>query len=129
MNIRRVRTTRGTRSVLTYWYRGVRYRPVLGFDLTTDQERESAYRFISAIHQNTNRPQTISPVATTDRTFEEFVPTYLRYLKAKRTDADKRNEIALRLHLIPFFGQKLLKDIRFEDGLAFLEQRQAEGAA
>ena len=32
MNIRRVRTSRGMRSVLTYWYRGVRYRPVLGLE-------------------------------------------------------------------------------------------------
>ncbi len=44
MNIRRAQTTRGIRSMLTYWYRGVRYRPVLGLNLTVDQERESANR-------------------------------------------------------------------------------------
>lgn len=130
MNIRRVRTTCGIRSVLTYWYRGVRYRPVLGLNLTIDQERESANRIISAIHQNTS-PSAATPLIETNggRTFEEFLPTYFQYLKAKRRDANKRNEIALRLHLVPFFGQKPLKDIRLEDGLAYLEKRQAEDAA
>ena len=71
MNIRRVRTTCGIRSVLTYWYRGVRYRPVLGLNLTIDQERESANRIISAIHQNTS-PSAATPLIETNdgRTFE-----------------------------------------------------------
>ena len=92
--------------------------------------KESANRIISAIHHTYESAGHRSSIETNEaRTFEEFLPTYFQYLKAKRRDADKRNEIALRLHLVPFFGQKPLRDIRLEDGLAYLEQRQAEGAA
>jgi hypothetical protein len=52
MNIQRINTPKGTRSILTYWYRGKRYRPVLGYNLTLDRERESAVEIITAIHAN-----------------------------------------------------------------------------
>ena len=62
-------------------------------------------------------------------TFAAFVPTYLQYLKAKRRDADQRNENALTLHLIPHFGSQPLAEVRMEDGLVYLEKRRAEKAA
>ena len=48
MNIQRITTPKGTRSILTYWYRGRRYRPVLGYNLTLDRERESALEIMTA---------------------------------------------------------------------------------
>jgi hypothetical protein len=108
MNIRRVRTSRGCRSVLTYWYRGVRYRPVLGLNLTGDQEREAALEIISAIHANTaQHAMPSSSVALEQvRTFSELILTYSQFMRAKRRDADHRNEAALRLHLMPFLGRR-----------------------
>jgi len=131
MNIRRILTSGKTRSVLTYWYRGVRYRPVLGYNLSIDQEREAALQVITAIHTNTAQPERL-PAQTThfadesDTIFSAFIPIYLQYLKAKRPTNDGRNELILTKHIIPYFGQKRLAEIRLEDGLAYLEKRRSD---
>jgi hypothetical protein len=116
MNIRRINTPKGTRSILTYWYRGRRYRPVLGHNLTLDRERESALEIITAIHANWSEYETKqAPIALTGQpaslTFAEFVPMYLQYLKAKRPKNDGRNQTVLTHHLIPHFGHKELSGI------------------
>ncbi|SLM49916.1 Putative Phage integrase (modular protein) [Nitrospira japonica] len=131
MNIRRIQSANGTRSVLTYWYRGKRYRPVLGRNLTTDQERESARTIINAIHDNCVEHEVRGSASSRSRessasTFAEFVPMYLQYLQAKRPDNDGRNQTALTHHLVPHFGNKRLLDIRLEDGLAYLEKRRSD---
>src|SRR6185437_11565704 len=100
MNIRRINTPKGTRSILTYWYRGRRYRPVLGHNLTLDRQRESALEIITAIHENWSEHETTqAPIASTGQpatlTFAEFVPIYLQYLKAKRPKNDGRNQTVL----------------------------------
>lgn len=129
MNIRRTPTSKGTRSVLTYWYQGIRYRPFLGLNLSADKERDAALKIITAIHQNTAEKQSPKACAPESPTFGSFIPTYLQYLKAKRRDADGRNQHALTLHLVPHFGSKRLADVRMEDGLVYLEKRRAEKAA
>ena len=129
MNIRRIRTSQGIRSILTYWYQGTRYRPVLGVNLSLDREREVALQIINAIHQNTAKDPASRQDLPDSPSFSLFVPTYLQYLRAKCRDSNQRNEKALNLHLIPHFGQKRLADLRLEDGLGYLEERRAEQAA
>ncbi len=130
MNIQRINTPKGIRSILTYWYRGKRYRPVLGYNLTLDLERETALEIMTAIHANSLEPETKkAPIPLTGQpatmAFAEFVPLYLQYLKAKRPKNDGRNHTVLTHHLIPHFGDKKLSDIRLEDGLAYLEKRRS----
>ena len=129
MNIRRIPTSKGIRSVLTYWHQDTRYRPVLGINLSANQEREAALHIITAIHQNTAKRPISEKDFSESPSFSVFVPTYLQYLRAKRRDSDQRNEKALNLHLLPHFGQKCLADLRLEDGLVYLEKRRAEHAA
>jgi len=129
MNIRRTPTSKGTRSVLTYWYQGIRYRPFLGLNLNADKERDAALKIITAIHKNSAEKQAPRVLSPESPTFDAFVLTYLQYLKAKRRDLDQRNEKALTLHLIPHFGLKRLADVRMEDGLVYLVKRRAEKAA
>ncbi len=126
MNICRVRTPRGVRAVLTYWYKKRRYRPVLGHNLTVDQEREEALKLIAAIHAHHTRP---SGEATQSPTFSEFIPVYMQYLRTKRVADLDRNETALRLHLMPHFGPKRLPEIRLADGLSYIDQRRQQKAA
>ena len=131
MNIRRTHKSGKTCSILTYWYKGIRYRPLLGYNLTVDQEREAAVQIVSAIHANTTqraRPAGDAPISqtATDLTFSEFIPIYLQYLKAKRPNNDGRNEIILTKHIIPYFGEKRLSEIHLEDGLAFLAKRRGD---
>jgi len=68
--------------LLTYWYRGKRYRPVLGYNLRLDQERESALSVISIIHANTveipgRLKQGFPGVESKAILFSEFVSIYL----------------------------------------------------
>ena len=131
LNIRRNPTSKGLRSVLTYWYRGIRYRPVLGYNLKPEQERDAAFQVITAIHTNTGTDQTIpesrsTPAQCSHLSFADFIPTYLQYLRAKRPNNDGRNEIILTRHLVPFFGPKILSDIRLQDGLGYLEKRRTD---
>ncbi len=115
--------------MLTYWYRSKRYRPVLGYNLSGDQEREAALDIMNAIHSHTEqkfRPSAES-IASPNRNylrFAEFIPTYLQYLNVKRPNNDGRNEIIITKHLMPHFGHKRLSDIRLEDGLAYIEKRR-----
>ena len=52
MIIRHEHTREGTRAILDYRYRGNRYRPVLGYNLSPDEERDAALKVITAIHAN-----------------------------------------------------------------------------
>ena len=115
MNIHRISTSKGTRSVLTYWYQGTRYRPFLGINLSADKEREAALKVITAIHKNTAEKQVPRSLPPESPTFGAFVPTYLQYLKAKRRDSDQRNQKALTVDLISHFGSKRLTDVRREE--------------
>ena len=130
LNIRRTPTTKGLRSVLTYWHGGTRYRPVLGYNLRPEQERQAAVQVIAAIHANTTGQVTVRASTVHGNegsvTFAQFIPTYLQYLKAKRPANDGRNETIITKHLKPFFGEKLLSSVKLEDGLAYLEKRRAD---
>ena len=131
LNIRRIATSQGVRSILTYWHRGVRYRPVLGYSLTPEQERVAACNVISAIHANTAPVGNIASggggvASSTSLTFAEFIPVYRQYVQAKRPRNDGRNETILTRHLVPYFGEKRLTAIRLEDGLSYLEKRRAD---
>jgi len=128
MNIRRRLTPKGIQSSLTYWYQGHRYRPVLGYNLTVEQEREAAYDIITVIRSNIDQRIISSSESHVERdlTLAGFVPTYLQYLNSKRPKNDGRNQIILSRHILPHFGQKRLADIRLEDGLAYLEKRRAD---
>ena len=52
MNIKRIRTPRGICSILDYRSGGIRYRPVLGYDLTTEREQADAIKAMVAIQVN-----------------------------------------------------------------------------
>jgi integrase len=131
LNIRRMPTSKGTRSTLTYWHQGHRYRLVLGYNLRPEQERAAAFQVIAAIHANVSGPKPVEfkndrTIYTSSLTFAEFIPTYCQYLKVKRPTNDGRNETILTKHLVPFFGNIALVAIRLETGLAYLEKRLAD---
>jgi integrase len=126
MNIKRTPTARGVRSVLTYWYRGRRYRPVLGVGLSLDQEREKANRFITLIHQHADRPPDADTI-----TFAAFIPFYLQRLAAKKATASsiRRNTSIIQTHLKPFFGEARLQVLRCMAGDNYITKRRGDGAA
>ncbi|MCC2643483.1 MAG: putative Phage integrase [Nitrospira sp.] len=129
MNIKRGQTPRGICSILDYRYGGLRYRPVLGYDLTTEQERAAAIEVMVAIQVNVGlqAPQVNSSRQSV--TFCEFAPRYIAYLEAKKLKALERPLTILNRHLIPHFGSITLKRLTMDHGLTYLTKRRAEGAA
>ena len=113
----------GNKSILDYRYKGKRYRPVLGYNLTPDEEQEALVQVLTNIHRSVNGP------ITERDTFAGFVPSYQKYIEAKGRDKDGRNDSILRCHLIPFFGLMRLREITLDDGLNYLKARKAANAA
>jgi integrase len=113
--------------MLDYRYRGKRCRPVLGYNLSPDQERDMALKVMTAIHSN------LGSLVPSDRSaypsFAEFAPRYLAYLQAKKLAALDRPTTIMKLHLVPHFGMVSLNEIAMEHGLAYLAQRRAAGAS
>lgn len=124
MTITRTVTPRGTRSDLSYRYRGVRYRPVLGYNLTSDQEHEALGQVLAAIQAYAGAPS-----GTQGLTFAAFVPKYLAKLTNKNLIALDRPKTILNRHLLPFFGSLQLNSLRLEDGVTYVAHRRAQGAA
>lgn len=124
MKTTRIMTPLGVRSLLDFRYRGVRYRPVLGYNLTTDQEHEAMVQVLAAIQSQ------VRPDATmTGLTFAQFVPKYLDRLNGKALAALDRPRTILTRHLVPFFGIRPLHSLKLEDGVAYIAHRRAELAA
>jgi hypothetical protein len=122
VNIKHVKSREGTKSLLTYWYGGNRYRVRLkGINLTGDEEKRLANEAIAEIHRM------VDEAARPQVTFKDFVPIYLKHLKIKYQPAAKRNDSALRCHLIPWFGSLTLRSIRMDHGVAYIEHRRKEG--
>jgi len=125
VNIRRAKTKKAVKSVLTYWYRGERYRVRLhGENLLPDEEKRLAHEAIGEIHRMVNEAPRRQSL-----TFEEFEPIYLKHVQAKRRIDTKRNESALRCHLTPYFGKLWLHDIKLDHGVSYIEHRRKAGAA
>ena len=125
MKIIRTPTPLGLRSRLEYRYAGSRYRPVLGYDLTPDQECDEAHRLISIIHANA-RPGGTVPAGPT---FDQFAGHYLDFLRSKKLKDLGRPTTILTKHLVPFFGSLPLVSLQLAHGLQYLEQRRAQFAA
>jgi integrase len=123
MKIRRTQTPHGLRSWIDYSYRGGRYRPVLGYNLTPDQEQDALIQVLTAIHANVGGGE------ARGITFAAFAGKYLDVLRAKRLKAFDRPETILARHLIPFFNLRPLAALKLEDGVAYIAHRRAQEAA
>ncbi|MDF2460264.1 MAG: putative Phage integrase, partial [Nitrospira sp.] len=127
MKIVRTPTRHGVQSRLEYRYGGGRYRPVLGYDLTPDQERDEAHRLITIIHLNAR--EGAAGQLKTGLRFDEFAGQYLAFLRSKKLKDIARPATILAKHLIPFFGSVALASIRLDHGLRYLDHRRSQQAA
>ncbi len=125
MNITHLKTKHGRKSVLTYWYKGFRYRPRLkGVNLTPDQEKQAAHEAVAEIHrlvEEAKRPRAM--------TFAQAVPLYEKELAINQRIDVARTKSILDLHLLPFLGERTLPSLKKEDGLDYIAHRRKEGAA
>ncbi len=124
MKISRTMTPRGLRSDLFFRYRGVRYRPVLGYNLTRDQEQEAVLQIMETVQSRIGPPSGAQGL-----TLAEFTPKYLAKLQSKGLRALDRPTTILHRHLVPFLGLRALRSLKLEDGIAYVAHRRTQGAA
>jgi integrase len=122
-------TTRKTKAGLAFdlyvRWKGQRYRPLLGYNLTKEQVDEAAIAMIVKIQRN---EQTES-VRSTSPTFREFLPLYWQTMRVKQRFDLRRPESIIETHLLPRFGDRRLDSLTAEDGLAYITARLEANAA
>ncbi len=119
-------TQKGVAFDLYYRWQGVRYRPLLGYNLSSDEAERLAIEMIGKIHQG---KQDLSASANVSPTLQEFLPTYWQTLKIQKRIDLRRPEIILETHLLPRFGSRPLDALSAQDGLAYISARLEAGAA
>lgn len=119
-------TKKGLAFDLYFRWKGLRYRPLLGYNLTKEQAEEAAVAMVAKIQQGESRPTTVPPVAPTLR---EFLPLYWQTMHVKKRFDLARPESIIETHLLPRFAQRPLDSLTAEDGLAYITARLAAKAA
>ncbi len=127
ISIRARQTVRhGTAFDLYYRWKGVRYRPVLGCNLTEEQAHQRAVEMIQIIQRGQTHKSTRGP---RDLTLEHVLPLYYDNLRIKgRVDVVRPKGI-IENYLLPFFGSRSLRSLSAEDGLPYILGRQEAGAS
>jgi integrase len=116
-------TKAGTAFDLYVRWKGQRYRPLLGFNLTKDQAQEAAIAMIAKIQA---RPST--PEGRQDRrTLRDLVPLFWDSFTIKNRVDRARPKGILENHLLPALGDRPLAALTARDGLDYVLTRQAAG--
>ena len=121
--------TRATKKGLAFdlyvRWKGKRYRPLLGYDLTPEQADQAAIAMIAKIQrgESADAPRPASP------TLKAFLPLYWQTMRVKKRFDLARPEAVIETHLLPRFGDRPLDSLTAEDGLAYITSRLAEKAA
>ena len=118
-------TQKGMAFDLYYRWQGVRYRPLLGYNLSAAEAEQLAIDMIGKIHRG---EQSLSVAASVCPTLHEFLPTYWQTLKIQKRIDLRRPEIILDIHLLPRFGTRTLDTLSAEDGLEYITSRLDAGA-
>ena len=119
------RTQKGLAFDLYVRWKGQRYRPLLGYNLTKEQAEEAAIAMIGKIQRDKQHvtPRHVSP------TFADFLPLYWQTMHVKKRFDLARPESIIETHLLPRFGERRLDSLTAEDGLTYITARLAAKAA
>ncbi len=120
------KTQKGVASDLYVRWKGQRYRPLLGFDLTKEQAEQAAIAMIAKIQQP--KPVPVSPRAVSPF-FKDILPLYWQTMRVKKRFDLARPESIIETHLLPRFGDRRLDTFTAEDGLAYITARLEAKAA
>lgn len=110
----------GNATYLDYRYKGGRYRPLLGYNLTDEEKEQRTLEMVDRIRrkmQERTIPKAVCP------TLSEFAPIYYKTLRtSKRIDLQRPKGIVTK-HLAPHFSMPL-DQITPEVCLDYVELRQ-----
>jgi integrase len=117
---------KGVASDLYVRWKGTRYRPLLGYNLTKEQAEQAAIAMIAKIQRGESGPTAARPEAPT---LKEFLPVLWQTMRVKKRFDLRRPESIIETHLLPRFGDRPLDSLTAEDGLAFITARLEAKAA
>ena len=117
-------TTRQTKTGIAFdlyvRWKGQRYRPLLGYNLTKEQAEKAAISMIAKIqagHQEKN-------VQLNQRTLKDLVPLFWNSFEVKKRIDRIRPKGILENHLLPALGYRPLVSLTPKDGLDYVLKRQ-----
>jgi len=118
-------TKAGTAFDLYVRWKGQRYRPLLGYNLTKEQAEQAAIAMIAKIQQpdHPSTPRAMSPM------FKDFLPLYWQTMRVKKRFDLRRPESIIETHLLPRFAERRLDSLKAEDGLSYITARLDAKAA
>jgi len=120
-------TTRQTKAGIAFdlyvRWKGKRYRPLLGYNLTQEQVDQAAIKMIAKIQEPEPPPV---PVQSASPTFKDFLPLYWKTMRVNKRFDLARPESIIDTHLLPRFGDRRLDSFRAEDGLDYIDDRREE---
>mgnify|MGYP003385298050 CR=1 FL=1 len=120
---RRSTKTRGVAIDMEYWFKGERYRPTLGYDLSVDAIDKAASEMVLKIH-NGAESGALAPPSRGGMTMAEFTPAYLDELRERRVADLTRAAKVLETYLIPHFPMPF-EALRYSHGQAYIKARRA----
>ena len=118
-------TKKGLAFDLYYRWRGQRYRPLLGYDLTKEDVERLATEMIGKIQRG--EPQ--QDQQTAGRRVRDLVPLFWDSFDVKRRIDRIRPEGILENHLLPTFGDRPVTSLTARDGLDYVLARQQAKAS
>lgn len=115
----------GLATYLSFRWKGGRHRPLLGYNLST---QEKATLSIAMVQRIQNPPAIAGPTTKQSETLAAFAERiYYRTLRTKKRLDLRRPKGIVRKHLAPHFTMPMV-DIMAETCLAYVEKRQQEWA-
>lgn len=115
----------GTAFDLYYRWRGQKYRPLLGYNLSAEEAERRAIKMVAQIQHESDAllPQ------TTSLTLSDAVATYWKTMQNTHRVDLVRPRIALEKHLMPRFGRRTLASLTADDGIEYVSARREDKAA
>jgi hypothetical protein len=117
-------TKAGTAFDLYVRWKGERYRPLLGYNLTKGQAEEAAIAMIAKIQSQ----PAASESRQESRTLRDLVPLFWDSFTLKKRVDRMRPKGILENHLLSVFGDRSLVSLTAKDGFDYILMRQAAGA-
>lgn len=117
-------TKKGLAYDLYVRWKGVRYRPLLGYDLTKEQAETAAIAMMAKIQAESitqERPQS-------ERTLRDLLPLFWDSFTVKKRIDRVRPKGILDNYLLPTFGHRSLSSLTPKDGLDYVLKRQQDNA-
>jgi hypothetical protein len=119
------RTQKGLTFDLYIRWKGQRYRPLLGYNLTKEQAAEAAIAMIAKIQ---TQSVTLHSKEDTHPLRDLLTLFWDSFAVKKRVDRVRPTGI-LENHLLPVFGDRPVSSLTPTDGLDYVSKRQQAGAS